>query len=68
MSAAVRETQDGLCLVDPIDVRTPEEAATLQRLDEQLDERGKKGMYRLLRKVRRMPGEGNDQDQGPGRS
>ena len=61
MMAAFRKTPDGPCLVDPIDVKTPEAAATVQRFDEQGDEGRRRGMDRLLRRLRDQdPEQGND--------
>jgi hypothetical protein len=58
MVAAVRETPDGLSLVDPVDVRTPEQAAAVKRFDEHREARQRQGQERLAPRrvtVRRFP-------------
>jgi hypothetical protein len=49
MLAAVRETPDGLCLVNPLDLRTPEDAAYVERFEQQREARGSQGPERLRR-------------------
>jgi hypothetical protein len=49
MSAGVRETPDGLCVVDSLDVRTSEDAAVVRRFDKQQEAQRRKGPERLRR-------------------
>jgi hypothetical protein len=51
MTAAVRDTPDGPCLVDPLEVRSDEDAAAVQRYEEELARRRQKGADYLRRKL-----------------
>jgi hypothetical protein len=64
MTAAVRDTPDGLCLVDPIDVRSAEDAAIVRHWDEELERRRQKGAGQLWRKIFRDD-KGNDRGRSP---
>ena len=61
MTAAVRETPDGLCLVDPLDVRSAEDAAAVRQFDEELAARHRKGWDNLRRLLR----DDRENEQGP---
>ena len=64
MEAAYRETPDGPALVDPIDLRTPEDAATLQQAEEQMDEMRQRGIDRIARIMRRRFNKDQGDDKG----
>jgi hypothetical protein len=64
MTAAYRETPDGPCLVDPLAVTTPENAGSVQRFDEQREERRRQGVELLLQRVLK---EGRGQSEGQSR-
>ena len=68
MDAAVRQTPDGLCLVDPVNVKTPEEAEAVQRLDEQSDEQYKRNLKRLAQYFRERENDGKGEGEGTDRS
>jgi hypothetical protein len=61
MSAAVRQTPDGLCLVDPIDIRSDDDAKAVQRLDAQREEQYEQGLERLSRRLRKRRPNGNSE-------
>jgi hypothetical protein len=61
MTAALRRAGDGLCIVDPLDVRTPEEVATVQRVDEQLEAIHAKRLEYLHR---RLTDKNEEEDKG----
>lgn len=51
IETAYRETLDGPCIVDPFDLKNPDDASTLQRADEQRAEIQKGGAERLRRAI-----------------
>jgi hypothetical protein len=63
MMAAYRQTPEGPAVVDPLDVRSPEDAATVQHFDDQREERRRRGADRLRRLLFDQ-----DTDEGKGRS
>ena len=64
MTAAVRQTPDGLAIVDPFDLGNREDAAVVKQFDEQLERRAKTAPKRLLRRL--FPE--RDKDDGPSQS
>jgi hypothetical protein len=63
MSAAYRETPDGSAIVDPVEVKTPENAAALQQFDTRAEKQYAKSLKRLLRRFLE-----DDMGEGKGRS
>ena len=51
MTAAVRQTPDGLAIVDPVDLGNCEDAAVVKQFDEQLERRARTAPRRLLRRL-----------------
>jgi hypothetical protein len=51
MTAACRQTPEGPAVVDPMDVRTPGEAAAVQHFDDQREKRRRRGVDRLRRRL-----------------
>jgi hypothetical protein len=49
MTAACQQTPEGPAIVDSLDVRTPEVATSVQRFDDQREERRRRGIDRLRR-------------------
>ena len=67
IQAAFRQVGDGPCLVDPIDVRTPEDAARLRQVDELIEQQQQERMVRLFDRFTKPRG-GSDKGKGKGRS
>ncbi len=49
LDAAFRQTPDGPCLVDPLDVRTPDEAARLEQVDTLLKQQRRERLVRIFK-------------------
>lgn len=64
MTAAVRQTPDGLAIVDPVNLNNREDAAVLKQFGEQLERRARTAPKRLLRRL--FPE--RDKDDGPSQS
>ena len=63
LAAALRNTPDGPAIIDPVTANCPEEAATLRRADEELEEISRKGYGRLWRQL-----SDHEEDLGQGQS
>lgn len=64
MHAAFRLTPDGPCIVDPLDVKTSEDMAIMQRVDDQLGAIRAKGLEHLYR---RLADKNEEEDKGHAR-
>jgi hypothetical protein len=62
MIAGCRETPDGPAIVDPVELRTRDDVAPLQRFADQAEKQYSKRLTRLLRKLNE-----EDKDEGKGR-
>ncbi len=51
IQAAARETPDGPCVVDPLDVRTEDTAKAVQKFDQQSEVRRERRMARIARRL-----------------
>jgi hypothetical protein len=63
MKAALRQSADGPCIVDPLDVRTPEDEAFVRRVED----RENRIILRTIKKLRDGPDFKEKPDKGPSR-
>ena len=67
MKAALRRVPDGPCVVDPLDVRTAEDAAHIQRVENEARRRSEEWMVRCYKKLTRRPGRDDEPKGDPSR-